>query len=285
MNLIGIMQGRLSKPLPDRLQGFPSENWSREFDLALQVGFDGIEWVFQAEDAEGNPIRRESGRSQIRECMRRTGIQMPSICADYFMAHPFFGVSPREQAESVTVLLDLIGQARSVGASMVLIPVLESAEIRTDSDRAELKACLREPLALARSVEVRLGLETELPAPEYLRLVEEIGHESVAVYYDVGNAAAKGYDVAADVRYLGKYLHGVHVKDRILGGQSVPLGQGQVDFDRFFEALADIHYSGTFVLQTAFGNNYLDDAKKNLAYIRRYLPHEGQSSQVASQQT
>ena len=222
MNVVGIMQGRLSPPPPDRLQGFPSQTWIREFDLARELGFNGIEWIFQADGGRENPIRHYAGRSLICECVMRSGVRVLSVCADYFMAHPFFGVSAREQAESVTVLLDLIGQARSVGASMVLIPTLESAAIRNASDRTELKACLREPLALARSVEVRLGLEAELPAPEYLRLVEEIGHESIAVYYDVGNAAAKGYDVAADVQCLGRHLHGVHVKDRILGGQSVP---------------------------------------------------------------
>lgn len=282
MNVVGIMQGRLSPPPPDRLQGFPSQTWRKEFDLARDLGFDGIEWIFQADGGRENPIRHDAGRSLIRECIMQSRVRVLSVCADYFMAHPFFGVSPREQAESVTVLLDLIGQARSVGASMVLIPVLEAAAIRNASDRAELKACLREPLALARSVEVRLGLETELPASEYLRLVEEIGHESVAVYYDVGNAAAKGYDVVADVRCLGKYLHGVHVKDRILGGQSVPLGQGQVDFARFFYALAEVGYSGAVVLEAVYGNDYLEDAKRHLGFVHHYLTSQVQPKGTAS---
>ena len=79
---------------------------------------------------------------------------------------------------------------------------------------------------------VSIALETELPAGAYCALVEEAGHPALGIYYDAGNAAAKGYDLAADVRAIAPWLRGVHVKDRKRGGGSVPLGQGDADFPR-----------------------------------------------------
>jgi hexulose-6-phosphate isomerase len=218
-----------------------------------------------------NPIRSSAGRDRIRQLVTETGVRILSVCADYFMEHPFFRVTPSEQLESVSVLMGLISEARAVGATTVLVPVLEEAAITTDHERNELIECLREPLSLARSINVTLGLETELPSATYLELVEKIDHDYARVYYDTGNAAAKGYDIAADVRRLGRYLCGVHVKDRQRNGPSVPLGRGVADFRAFFEALGEVRYRGPIVLQTAFDDDYLQDAKTNLDFVRRHL--------------
>ncbi len=278
MNRIGIMQGRLAPPRPDRLQGFPWGAWGEEFAQARAMGFEAIEWVFEAERWRENPIRHEEGRRLIRLRMATTGVRVLSVCADYFMAHPFVRVAPSAQARSVAVLLELIRQAHAIGASTVLLPALETSEIRTAAERADLIACLREPLALARSLAVRIGLETELPARDYVDLVERLDRASVGVYYDVGNAAAKGYDVAADLRWIRHRLCGVHVKDRLRGGRSVPLGEGVADFPACFEALADIGYDGLLVLQTAFGAGYLRDAAANLRVVRRALSRAGEGA-------
>ncbi len=280
MNLIGIVQGRLSPPLPDRLQGFPWQTWEQEFEDARRLGFDAIEWVFDAERAQDNPLRHAAGRARIRQRSTQTGLRVYSVCADYFLTHPFFRVTPAEQAKSVQVLLELIGEARAVGSTTVLLPVLEDAEIRSAQDRTELIAGLQEPLALVRSLEMQLGIETELPVIEYLALIEQIGHPFAKAYYDVGNAAAKGYAVDADVRRLSAHLGGVHIKDRLLGGPSVPLGQGAVDFPRFFEALGEIGYAGPIVLQTAFGTRYREDAATHLEFVRRHLGRRAEGAEI-----
>ena len=42
---IGIMQGRLSKPVDGKIQSFPRDHWKDEFYLGKQIGFELIEWV------------------------------------------------------------------------------------------------------------------------------------------------------------------------------------------------------------------------------------------------
>ena len=103
--------------------------------------------------------------------------------------------------------------------------------------------------------------------------MEQGDHPSLGIYYDAGNAAAKGYDIAADIHTLGPFLCGVHIKDRKRNGPSVLLGQGDANFMAFFQALADVGYTGPFVLQTAFGEDYLDVARTHMKFVKDHLPH------------
>jgi hexulose-6-phosphate isomerase len=49
----------------------------------------------------------------------------------------------------------------------------------------------------------------------------------------------------------GSRIVNVHVKDRLRGGTTVPLGTGHADFDRTFAAFHDVGYRGNYILQTA----------------------------------
>ena len=210
----------------------------------------------------------------MRQLTAETGVAVRSVCADYFMAHPFFRVSADERARSVEVLETLIAHAADVGIRTILVPVLENCEIRAAQEKGELLDALRHPLQVADAEGVSIGLETELPADAYCALIEDAGHASLGIYYDVGNAAAKGYDLAADVRAIAPWLRGVHVKDRKRGGGSVPLGEGDADFGAFFTSLVDVGYDGPVVVQAASGNDYLGLARGYARYVRDHLRRE-----------
>ncbi len=267
MNPIGIMQGRLSTPPADRIQAFPWSSWEEEFVRARSLGFDCIEWVFEVEAHEANPLWTDAGRRRIRELIDAHGVTVRSVCADYFMPRPFFRVPASERQRSIEVLQRLIEHTSAVGASLILLPVLEVSEIRDAREIDELEAALARCLPAARTAEVRLGLETELPATDYVGLIERIGDGAVGAYYDIGNNAARGHDCAADVRALGPAVYGVHVKDRLRNGGTVPLGQGSADFPGVLAALRDVGYDGALVLQTAFGPDYMGFAAAHRRFI------------------
>jgi len=267
LNPIGIMQGRLSSPSSRRLQAFPWASWEDEFPRARALGFDCIEWLFEDEQHEENPLWTAFGRRRISQLLDEHSVEVRSVCADYFMLNPFFRVTARARQHSIDVLQRLIEHAAAIGAGLILIPLLEVSAIRDERDVDELVAALEACLPAARTVSVRLGLETELPVASYVGLIERIGDEAVGAYYDVGNAAAQGYDCAADIRVLGASIYGVHIKDRIRNGGSVPLGQGGVDFPAVLGTLYDIAYHGALVLQTAFDSDYMASAIAHRRFI------------------
>src|SRR5438132_8228951 len=166
------MQGRLSPPPADRIQAFPWTSWEEEFPRARTLGFDCIEWVFEDERFEANPIWTPAGRRRIREVTAASGVRVKSVCADYFMPHPFFRVTASERQRTVEVLQRLIENTAEVGAGLILLPVLEVAEIREGREADELATALASCLDSARAARVRLGLETELPIAQYRQLIE-----------------------------------------------------------------------------------------------------------------
>jgi hexulose-6-phosphate isomerase len=271
MNLIGIMQGRLSpRPYP-RLQAFPWNYWETEFVLAKQCQLDTIEWVFEADNYWDNPILSNDGIRKIRSCITETGVLVRTLCADYFMDHPFFRVSKEDQEKSIDILQKLIVQSARIGVQTILIPVLEVAEIRNQTDKTELKKALEQCLDTTEAANVKLGLETELPASEYLELVSSFNSPFVGAYYDTGNAAACGYCMRTDMELLRQVLVGIHVKDRKKGGSSVPLGSGDANFAEGIPCLCHQGYQGTLILQTFFDDDPFDTAKTSLQFVRRLM--------------
>ena len=268
MNAIGIRQGRLSPPPGGSLRAFPHQSWPREFDYAHACGFDAIEWLFGADDHTRNPIWSDDGRSAIAGRVRGTGVRVPSLCADYFIAHPLVRVSGEERQRRVAVLMHLIGAAAEVGVTLIVLPLLEESALQTLTDEVHLFDALSEPIASAAANGVRIALETDLPAEDCVRLLERAASARVGICYDTGNAAARGADFAEDLHLLAPDVLEVHIKDRRRNGRSVPLGEGDANFERFFSTAAAVGYRGPFVLETPPGTDPLESAATHLAFVR-----------------
>ena len=63
----------------------------------------------------------------------------------------------------------------------------------------------------------------------------------------------------------------VHVKDRKLGGTTVPLGTGNAKIDLVIQKLQEFGYSGGLTMQAARGVNDVETAKEQLNYVRNLL--------------
>ena len=265
------MQGRLSPPVPGRLQAFPILTWEDEFQRARILGFDAIELVFEEAHIQQNPLWTREGIAKIRRLSDGSGVRVFSVCLDYLMEHPFVRVSQNDRRQSISVLNKIISQSALSGIERILIPILEFSEIRTKEEKNQVVTSLRECLPVAEAHRVELAVETSLSAEESLQLLEEVGHPFLKIYYDIGNAAALGYDAPLEIRRLGSSIVGIHVKDRKHLGKSVILGTGDADFHSCFKVLHDIGYGGPYILQTAMTENYLGVAKSQLQFVKEQL--------------
>ena len=85
---------------------------------------------------------------------------------------------------------------------------------------------------------VVLGIESWLSAAELVRILDAVGSRNVQVYYDVANSTQMGYDVAAEIRQLGRErICEFHAKEN-----GFLLGQGRVDFAAVRKAMDDIGF-------------------------------------------
>jgi hexulose-6-phosphate isomerase len=265
------MQGRLSARPAGKLQAFPHASWQEEFSTAARLGFDAIEWIFEAERASENPVSSAAGRAEIKRVVSETGVAVRSLCADYFMVHRLAGDGEERVQANLRVLCNLIELGAELGAERILLPLLETAAVDTPQLREEVARSLRSVAPLAASSGVTLGLEMEIPGEQYAALIQDVGHPAVRAYYDTGNSTAQGYDIALDIAPLLSSLFAVHVKDRKRHGTSVRLGTGDCNFDGFLRAITASGFSGDFVLQHYFEDDPEGTARAALGFLRERL--------------
>lgn len=271
MNNIGIMQGRLSSPINGKIQSFPISTWEEEFFIARDIGFDEIEFIFEYTEYKKNPLFMNSGIKKIESLSRETGINVNYICADYFMEIPFIRVKKDIRDNNIEILKYLIKQSSQIGIKGIEIPLIDNSRIDTRDEIEIIVNCVHRCIPIAEIYNIRIILETSLDPDNFKMLLEKIDHPLIGANYDTGNSAYFGYDTRDELSKFGKWIYNVHIKDRILGGETVPLGKGDVNFELLFNILNDISYKGSFILQTARGKNDIDIAKNYLLLIKQYI--------------
>lgn len=262
---IGIMQGRLTAPVAGKIQAFPKQ-WEREFALAQEAGFDGIEWIFNGEE---NPILNKEGRSRMKKCLRAHDMEIPSVSGDYLMYNPIFGAT---KAKSVAVLKRLIGACAQINIPRINVPLEDQSGLNNHGDVWDAVDSLSQCLPLAEKHHIVLATESSLAPENLLALMKTVNHPNFKINYDLGNSCASGFSTDVALRLLASYIAGIHIKDRTrLFGRTVPLGTGDTDFTSNCATLKEIGYNGYFIIQGARGENDYKTAKTYLNFVRNLL--------------
>ncbi len=271
MHEIGFMQGRLVPQIAGRIQAFPSLRWRDEFPLAREHGFASIEFIFEADNHEENPLFSPAGRAEIKELIQRTHVPVSAVCADYFMDRPFFRCTSAQREASQAMLRLLIEAAAEIGAQRVEIPCVDDASIRTEEEKRLLQDSVTAVLSLAERRGVEIDFETSMPPGEFREFLERFRHPLVRANFDSGNSASLGFEPVEELTTLGPLIGNIHIKDRLLGGTTVPLGTGHADFPAIFSTLAKVRYQGPFILQTARDPDDVGAAVRYRDQVRAYL--------------
>jgi L-ribulose-5-phosphate 3-epimerase len=264
------MQGRLTPPEPERFQAFPRERWEDEFSLATRVPLSYIEWIYDLYGSDINPLTGDIGRMLSR--VNETGVAIPSICADYFMDRPILRCSEIEQTQRLQFLQRLLFLAKKVGVRRVVLPFVDASRIDSMAEQTSVIKALQEILPTARENDVELHLETALGPLEFARFLERLPDPLVKVNYDSGNSASLGYSPDEEFPAYGERVGSVHIKDRVRGGGTVPLGTGDTNFTAVFAALERLSYQGDMTLQVARSapGQEVKWARANRVFVERY---------------
>jgi L-ribulose-5-phosphate 3-epimerase len=264
---IGVMQGRLLPPSEGCFQCFPRKRWREEFPLAAEAGLDAIEWIYDSPGESDNPLGTDNGLAEMGRLSEKSNIAVVSVCADYFMERPLAKASMSEQAleskERINKLLWLLDRCKLAGIRRVVLPFVDNSRIDNDAEEAQVVQVLLSVLGHAEKAGIELHLETALDPQRFGPLLAKLPHPYLKVNYDSGNSASLGYDAREEIAAYGARIGSVHIKDRIRGGGTVPLGTGNANIPVLLSELFRVGYKGDFVMQIARG-----DAGKELAWIR-----------------
>ncbi len=229
------------------------------FPIAKEIGLDGVQ-VTMGSMANNLNMRRPEVQKAYLKAAKETGVQIASLALSETNNLAVFS-EPR----AAIWLNDSIGVCRALGTKVILVAMFGRGELhasdKTSVDR--LVDLLKELAPRAEKAGVTLGLEDYLSAEDNMAIVDRVASPAVQVYYDVGNSTDKGYDIAKEIRFLGKHICEFHAKDG-----NFMLGQGRIDFKQVRAAMDAIEYSGWIQIEAAAPHGLIPDYKAHLSYLR-----------------
>ncbi len=260
-------------------------------------GYDGVEWrVGRRVEEEPQPL---PARAQWYWEYNRATLNLEDIEKEAVWAAAVCERNGLEKVSLASYLMPaqladierLLEAAKHNGFQMIrLFPDKYTGAEPYPRMMERVRGELREVERMARRCGVRVTLEihmdTIIPsASAACRLLEGMDEELLGVVYDAGNMVYEGYEqYQMGLEMLGARVHHVHLKDaRVLpcagGGYAASfcrIGEGQVRFDKLFDALKKQGYAGYLSFED-FSAPHEEDEKlaRNLAYIKTIWEESG----------
>jgi L-ribulose-5-phosphate 3-epimerase len=237
--------------------------------LAREIGLDGIQVSVQY-PTDGKPtVRDAKTQTAFKRAALDNGIQICSLA----IGSPGKSRLPLHKSPAAAILLtEAVEIAHNLGTNNILLPILGDSHIDM-ANQAEVDtfvATMKEVARYAERYGVVVGLEDWISAEDNNKLLDAIGSEFIAVYYDPHNIVRRVpgmKDIYAEPKMLGKRINQVHVKnaEMLLSGQG-----GVIDWPRMSQELYGIGYRGWYVLETSSpSKDVVADTRANIEYVRK----------------
>ena len=279
MAKIGFMQGRLSPQVDGKIQAFPWDHWREEFIRAHQHGFPIMEWTIDRDRIFENPLMTTSGRREIQSLSKEYGLNVQSLTGDNFMQAPFYKAEGQLRKTLVDEMKALLDSCAELKMKYALIPLVDRGGIENPEQEEVLLKELLDLVPFLKSASLKVLFESDFPPARLVQFMKKFPKEAFGINYDIGNSAALGFDPTEEITAYADRIDNVHVKDRVLGGTTVPLGTGNADLPRVFRELAKVRYAGDYILQTARAadGNHDGVLKKYRDRVKELIDARGES--------
>ncbi len=239
------------------------------FQLTKDIGADGVEVDMGSlgtnETFESVITTNAEVRQQFLDKARELGLEIPSLAMSGFYAQSFAGrpTVPR-------MAQDCIDTMKAMNVKIAFLPL----GVRSDLVKhPELRSNVVERLKIvgkqAEKAGVIIGVETELPAAEQVKLLDEVGSPAIKIYYNFSNPLQNGYDLIAELRTLGKdRICQIHCTDQDgVWLQDDP----KIDMTKVKQALDEMGWSGWLVIERSRKAGDSRNVKGNFGANTAYL--------------
>jgi L-ribulose-5-phosphate 3-epimerase len=248
---IGFMQGRLSPQVDGKIQAFPWQRWRDEFPAAEKLGIGLMEWTLDHDRLMENPLMTSEGQAEIRSLSAAHGVQVVSLTGDIFMQMPFWRVAGAEREQRLKEFDAVARACAAVGIRFIVVPLVDNGAMKTPEEERTVIAEFAKRAAWLKEHGMAVVFECDYPPPRLADFIAKFPQGGFGVNYDIGNSAALGYDSAEEIAAYFPRILNVHIKDRVLGGTTVPLGTGNAKLGATIADLVRRGYRGCYILQTA----------------------------------
>lgn len=266
---------------------------------AREVGADGVQ--IYAVSGEMDPaVLTASKRRELRSFIEGLGLEISALCGD-LAGHGFQDASVNpEKIEKSKRILEL---ALDLGTNIVTTHIGIVPDDKNSPIYAAMQQACEELGTYAKSLNAYFAIETgPEPAAHLKGFLDTLSTNGVSVNFDPANMVmVTGDDPVQGVHLLKDYIVHTHVKDGrrnrpidpkdvygYLGYsamdhqaiadmassgaafEELPLGEGNVDFTAYFEALQAIGYNGYLTIEREVGKDPAADISKAVKFIQNY---------------
>ncbi|TXK84384.1 sugar phosphate isomerase/epimerase [Paenibacillus sp. N3.4] len=286
-NPIGIMVDSLRLGLSDGLK------------KAKDLGADGVQ--IYAVSGEMDPANLSPGaRKELKSYIESLGLHISALCGD-LGGHGFQDASANAaKIEKSKRILDL---AVELGTKVVTTHIGVVPDQTDERIYDTMQHACEELGVYASGLGAFFAVETGPETAAHLKgFLDSLSTNGVSVNFDPANMVmVTGDDPVQGVVTLKDYIVHTHVKDGIRLRQADPraiygslgyqpmtheqiaedasagsfyrelaLGEGHVDFARYFQALQDIGYQGYLTIEREVGDRPEEDIANAIAFIRKF---------------
>lgn len=258
-------------PIPVRV-GMTDWNLGQRGDitkiaLAREIGLDGIQVSVQY-PTDGRPTLRDpKTQAEFKRAALDNGIQICSLA----IGNPGKQRLPMHTSPAFAILLaEAVEIAYNIGTNNILLPILGDSHIDMNN-QAQVDGfvtMMKEVARYAEKYDVVVGLEDWISAGDNIKILDAIGSDHVAVYYDAHNIVSRiSGDIYAEPKMLGKRINQIHVKN---ANMLLETPGGKLDWPKMAKEFYDIGYRGWYVLETGSPTKDLvADTRANIAYVKK----------------
>ena len=248
---------------------------------AAELGFDGVQ--IYATIGDFSPEMSKEKRLEIKKLLASLGLEVSALCGD--MGGHGFQIE-KDNAERVEKTKRIIDLACDFDTKVVTTHIGVIPADKSHPRYAVMLDALSRCGAYAKEKGVTLAIETGPETADVLYDFVSAIDGGVGVNLDPANfVMVTGQDPVEAVELLGKYIVHTHVKDGVMlkrtdpemiygcfAGETyeslnigecfreMPLGEGDVDFPKYIDALRRIGYQGYLTVERETG----DDPKSDI---------------------
>lgn len=274
---IGIMLESFRLPINEAL------------DKAHDLGVQGIQvYTTRGELAPQN--LSASQRKEFLQQLKDKGLVISALCGD--LGHGFG--NPEKNSELIEQSKRIVDLSMEWECGIVTTHIGVVPEDNNHPRYKIMQDACSELAQYADSVKARFAVETGPETSKVLKgFLDSLNSRGVSVNMDPANLVmVTGDDPVEAVYTLKDYIVHTHAKDgkrlyyrepeKVYGivyeesldspsFQELPLGEGDVDFKRYLQALEDIGYTGFLTIEREVGEDPEGDIRKAVEYLRTFF--------------
>ena len=239
---------------------------------ASRLGIDGIQ-IYTVSGETDPDAMGKSDRKKLLDYVKGFDLVFSALCGDLGGSRFEHAADNAWRVAKTKRIMELAIDLRTE------IVTTHLGELPDDQNADEYEAIFDSYVEIAEygsKLGVKFATETGADNTALLKsFLDSIDSDGVGVNYDPANLIMSGKDdPVAGVGILGKYIVHTHAKDgntrppNVRTSYETPLGEGELDFRAYFDALKSIDYDGYLTVEREAGDNPEADIKTAVEYLK-----------------